>query len=37
VPGPEDNSYAIVEADAQFNLTVTGYQRAVGQKLGSGG
>jgi predicted phosphodiesterase len=32
--GAEDNSYAIVEADAQFNLTVTGYKRAVSTGLG---
>lgn len=31
--GPDDNSFAIVEADAGFNLTVTGYKRAVSTGL----
>jgi len=31
--GPDDNSYAIVEADTEFNLTVTGYKRAAGASL----
>ncbi len=34
--GPEDNSYAIVEADGEFNLTVTGYKRALAATLTRG-
>ena len=31
--GPENSAYAIVEADQQFNLTVTGYRRAETRRL----
>ena len=31
--GPENNAYAIVQADAVFNLTVTGYRKAENRML----
>jgi len=34
--GADDNSYAIVEADEAFNLTVTGYKRALTATLNQG-
>jgi hypothetical protein len=34
--GVENSSYAIVEADASFNLTVTGYKRAESRRLARG-
>jgi predicted phosphodiesterase len=34
--GAENNSYAVLEVHPDFNLTLTGYRRAVGMTLGRG-
>lgn len=32
-PGPENNSYAIVEVKPDMSITITGYRKAVGKQL----